>query len=328
MAARTRRLLTTLIPLLKDFEFYGRYVATIDPYIAPILSHASWLFFAPRLTVNSIFLLKHVVPHWWMNAKEESLGARLRFQAQLQRRWSELGNDSLWMTSGLLNCFVLTGPLAPIGMYLTLSIFLFDVLWARLRVHIEHKRLSGLQTIYDDMARQMGEGTDEFLELKSYRKHLDQRIDFEERRLFVTLVNTHMLMFGMCFAFPALAVNPLVPFVGALIVLMTTFMVNRYIRGLEQIRPADKVMGLSDKTGKSIYEAGLTLFRSHEIVDLPYHDAELSEGEYVEMGKLGTNAKGMRHSNSEPSLPKSRLSHSDHPIDPIDPTSTPNSRFM
>lgn len=335
VTGRSRRVLATLVPVLKDiesFEFLGRYMAAIDPYVVPVLTYASWLFFAPRLTVNTLFLLKHVIPGWWMDTKERNLGGWLRFQAQLQRRWFELGNDSLWMTSGLLNCFVLTGPLAPIGMYLTISLFLFDVLWARLRVHIEHRRLSNLQKDYDDLALQMPLEGKESAELTSYREHLDRRVDFEERRLFITLVNTHMLMFGMCFAFPALAVNPLLPFIGALIVLATTLMVNRYLQGLEQIRPVDRVMGLGDKHGKSVYETGLTLFRPNVPSDSP-NEARLhkEEGVVVEMGKLnGVESKGIGPSRSAPNfLNTSPLSRSESSINPTGPIgTTPNAAFM
>ncbi|STX39725.1 Uncharacterised protein [Legionella feeleii] len=165
MFGRSRRLFTTLVPIIKDFELvrdylieskFGRKVAALDPYLGVVVSHASWLFFAPRLTVNSIVLLNFLVPSWWTATKDKRMGLWLGFLGQLQQRWFELGNDSLWMTSGLLNCFVLTGPLAPLGIYVTLSLFLFDVLWARLRARIEHNRLIGQQQIYDNMALDMG----------------------------------------------------------------------------------------------------------------------------------------------------------------------------
>lgn len=329
---RSRRLLTTLVPIIKDFEF-GRYLAesklglkmaAVDPYLGVLVSHASWLFFAPRLTVNSLVMLNFIVPHWWTAAKDKKMGLWLGFLGQLQQRWFELGNDSLWMTSGLLNCFVLTGPLAPLGIYVTLSLFLFDVLWARLRARIELNRLSGQQQTYDNMAREMGgEETKEWLELKSYREHFAQRVDFEERRLFITLVNTQMLMFGMCFAFPAFAATPLLPFLGALIVLMTTVMVNRHLQGLGQLRPVDRVLALSDKSGKSIYETGLTLFRPSESKEP--NDAGLREEDGIEMGKH--NQKGMHHSNSAPLLPSSQS-----PLASSDPVITrrdsPNASFM
>ncbi|WP_181879409.1 hypothetical protein [Legionella donaldsonii] len=332
MFGRSRRLFTTLVPIIKDFEFVrdyliesklGRKVAAVDPYLGVIVSHASWLFFAPRLTVNSIVLLSFIVPSWWTAAKEKKMGLWLGFLGQLQQRWFELGNDSLWMTSGLLNCFVLTGPLAPLGIYVTLSLFLFDVLWARLRARIEHNRLTGQQKVYDDMALEIGgEETKEWLELKSYREHFAQRVEFEDRRLFVTLVNTQTLMFGMCFAFPAFAASPLLPFLGALIVLTTTFMVNRHLQALGQLRPVDRVIALNDKSGKSIYETGLTLFRPSEPTEPP-HDDRLREDDSIQMGK--SDHRGLHHSKSAPGFLETKpLAKSDPVILPF----TSNTAFV
>ncbi|KTD20963.1 Uncharacterised protein [Legionella lansingensis] len=245
---RIRRVLTTLIllPEAKKFDHFCRFIIFADRFVNPVLTHLSWLFFVPRFVTNVFLLLEHVIPGSWLDSYEKDLPWYIRVQAQLEQCWFELGNDTAWLTGGLLNCFVLTGPLAPVGMYLTISLFLFDVLWAGLRAYIELGRIKGLEVEYANLLSYMeqdGTSAADLAELQSLQEYLQQRMQFEHERLMLSVVNTTVLFFGMCFALPLLT-NPLFALIGAVLVLATTCIIYNKVQSLETKRPVNRIMEL------------------------------------------------------------------------------------
>lgn len=251
---RIRRVLTTLVPVAKGFEGYRDMIKTLDGFASPVLSYFAWVFYVPRFLVNVMLLLKHVIPNPWMEAKERELNWWLRLEAQLQRRWFELGNDSVWLVAGLLGCFVLTGALAPVGMYLTVSLYLYDVALAGIRAFIELGRLKSLQTEYAAMEktlRSTGAPEAELAEVISYQQHLQKRMAFEQKRLLLSVINTSALFLGMCFAIPLFAFNPIIPFIGAALMVaitLATYLIGKWI---EKQRPSDKITEEIGKTNMS-----------------------------------------------------------------------------
>ncbi|KTC87016.1 hypothetical protein [Legionella brunensis] len=250
-SVRTRRVFTTLIqiPQVKDFQYLYRFVVFADQFANPVLTYVSWIFYVPRFLVNLILLLKHLIPGPWFEAEEKELSWFTRLQAQLQRRWFELGNDTVWLTGGLLNCFVLTGALAPIGMYLTISLFLFDALWAGLRAFIELGRLKELDSQYARIHEQLTSNGSaapaEIKELEEYQQALQQRMSFERRRLMLSVISTCASFVGMCLAIPALT-NPVITFIGAVIVITITLLTYLKVQELEKQRPANNIRALAE----------------------------------------------------------------------------------
>ncbi|MDI9819069.1 hypothetical protein [Legionella sp. PL877] len=247
LAGRVRRLLITLVPVAKNFSYFCRFVAFIDPWAAPVLGYIAWVFYIPRFLVNVALFLKHILPGFGL-AKEKELPLWIRVKTQLERRWFELGNDSLWLAGGLLNCFILTGTLAPVGLYLTVALFLFDAAWAGLRAFVELRRLSNLQAQYDEIQRTTG-SVDNPSQMEGgiqYQAHLQQRIEFERKRLLLSVFNTAALFLAMCLAIPALAVNPIIPLIGAILLVAITFINYAAGKWVEKQRPSDKLPDLNE----------------------------------------------------------------------------------
>lgn len=242
---RARRVLTTLvqIPRIQQFENFCWFVRYTDQYVNPVLSHISWLFYIPRFAMNIILLFKHLIPGPWVEEKERELAFLIRLETQLQRRWFELGNDTIWLTSGLLNCFVFTGVLSPIGMYVTIACFLFDVFWAGLRAFIEFRRLDNLEKQYASMSLN-SDNPDELKEYQEYQEYLQQSKAFEQQRLLTSVMSTSALFIAMCFAIPALT-NPVSLFIGALLVISITTITYLRVQHLEVLRPANKIRELN-----------------------------------------------------------------------------------
>ena len=136
---RIRRVFITLLPFLQNWQKFSNAINFIDWFLGPTLNYVAWVFYLPRLTTNLVLLFKHLFPNKWtgMADKEEQLHWLVRLETQLQRRWFHLGNDTAWFVSGVLSCFVLVGSLAPTGWYLTVAVFLFDVILASIRAVIE-----------------------------------------------------------------------------------------------------------------------------------------------------------------------------------------------
>ncbi|ASQ47290.1 hypothetical protein [Legionella clemsonensis] len=248
-AIRTRRVITTaiLIPTVRDLKYFYQFVTYLDQFARPTIAYFSWLFYIPRLTVNLLLLLKHCIPGYWMNNEEKKLSLLTRLQAQLQRRWFELGNDSVWLVGSLFNCFVFTGTLAPIGMYLAVALALFDALWVGLRAYIELSRLKELEHYYRKKEAEFNANEhpqEELDELKEYRQQLQQYIDFEWQRLLLNVTSVICLFFAMCLAIP-LITNPVITFIGAALVIAITIIIYLNVQVLEKQRPVNPIMKLA-----------------------------------------------------------------------------------
>ncbi len=217
-AVRIRRVLIMLLPILQNFVVYGRLFDFADQFVASVLNRVAWLFFAPRLAVNLFLLLQHVI-NPLMAEKEAELSWVVRLQAQLQRRWFLLANDSVWFTFGLLNCYVFTGALTPVSVYVMTSLFFYDVIVASIRAFIELRRINEIREKYNNIR---GATNEECAEIINYRKHLDQRLSCEWERIRLGVFSMVGLFLGMFWTMPLFASNPIIPLIGAIIVLVVT----------------------------------------------------------------------------------------------------------
>ncbi|MBA2651522.1 MAG: hypothetical protein H0U73_04560 [Tatlockia sp.] len=252
---------------------YAKILSVIDPFIAPVLNHLAWLFYFPRLAVNLFLLFKHVLPGWWMSDEEKKVNWMLRLQAQLQRRWFELFNDGAWFITGLLGSFLLTGGLAPIGMYLTISLFFYDVILAGIRAHIELGRLNNLRAEYQKIAEGLRSSKDITLEgpleVTEYQNYLEQCISYEQKKLWLSVVSTTALFLGMLFAIPAIT-NPVVPLIGAILVVTITYATYKAVQWVEEQKPATQVVGtISEDTKERFGKSRYSLFHSNKDLSVP-----------------------------------------------------------
>ncbi|MCA0402700.1 MAG: hypothetical protein LCH30_02785 [Proteobacteria bacterium] len=230
-SVRTRRMFVVLVPFFEK-QFYGRAVKFIENFSGPLFNWLSWLFFVPRLANNFFMLLKHLII-FDEKSKEYSLDWQVRFLEQLKRRWHEIANDLVWLIAGVLGCFVLTGALAPVSMYITIVLFFYDILVAGLRAYIDLSRLEGLAAEYKTLL------ADPDLvnrtEIEQFNEILQKRMDHDQKRLMLSVINTAALFIGMLFSIPALvAVSPVFPVVGSILILLITFAVFYANRKIEK----------------------------------------------------------------------------------------------
>ncbi|MBA3536180.1 MAG: hypothetical protein H0T84_06180 [Tatlockia sp.] len=270
MVVRTRRILMTLIPVIKNIENYAKFINLIDPFIGPVLNYLAWIFYAPRLAVNLFLLIKHLIPGKWLSEEEKQLSWLIRLQAQLERRWFELFNDSAWFIGGFLGCFFLVGGLSPAGMYLTISLFFYDVVLAGIRAFIELGRINTLRTEYKELALNSSDKDLIFQKgLASYQDHLEQSYSYEQKKMGISILSTIALFLGMLFAIPAIA-NPIVPLVGACLVLTITLLTYLAQKWLEGQKPP----GVSVE---KITLEGIKRFEKKPFEQIPYEEPSVEK---------------------------------------------------
>ncbi|VEG91750.1 hypothetical protein [Legionella spiritensis] len=267
---RSKRLMEALTPILKSVEGYAVFIRQMSDIITPALSYVAWLFYLPRLVDNTGLLIKHLAPLCWMHKKEQELGCPTRLYLYIQRHWFDVGNDSAWVAGGLLTCFVLTGTLAPAGMYLNIGLFAFDIALAGLRAYIELRRLYQLRREYADLEEESG-ATEDGCAIQGYLNHLQARIYYEQRRLTLSVVVTSALFVGMVLTVPSLAFNPIVPLIAASILVTVTLAAYLAFKYLEKQKPNDRIDTLASlcKPSKSLSDVGFFTSKS-----LPERDSK------------------------------------------------------
>lgn len=296
---RTKRVLNAIVPFAQNLESYCRFMASLDKYANPIISYLAWLFFIPRLVTCLTLLFKHLVPGPWMNDNVKELDFIVWLLGQLQRRWFEIFNDAAWMIGGLLNCFILVGPLAPVGVLLNLSLYIYDVVLASVRMAIEITRLKRLQAEYASIALKMvanNASPEELDEIRRFQQHLAERLFFEQKRLLLAVVNTSVLTVAFILCMPAaLATLIVVPaavataisvlaLVGACLLLASTIATYILTQLLESQRPQNKLNRLTASTEKSSSYAPQRLFQPAPSFEPASASSSLEEDEDLNGG--------------------------------------------
>ncbi len=181
ISVRTRRFLILLTPITHSLIFKN-FVDSMVWFTAKVVTHAGWIFFAPRLFVNLFHLFRHILPsNWWMSKEEKSLGFRVRLIAQLNRRWFELQNDFVWFNGGIILAVVLVGSFLPIALYFSAALQLYDVILAGFRAILEIHRLNVIKKEYQLLLYDPNYGH----EVAIYLFHLEERILFEKKRVYL-----------------------------------------------------------------------------------------------------------------------------------------------
>lgn len=232
---RSKRLLDLISGLKMSSDWYRIMITQLDKKTDPFLPHIAWFFWVPRLTTNLFLLLKHTLPGPWMNEKERHLGWKLRFQSQMLRRWFELGNDLVWVGVGIVNCFILTGTLAPVGFYLALAFFGYDVVLAAIRAYIELNRLIALRKEYQAMSAQ----DDNKSEINQYLNILQVQIDFEILRFGSHVLITSLIFLATCCIAPLFASSPIITLTGAVCLVLICFINFALVNIINHKRPKD-----------------------------------------------------------------------------------------
>jgi hypothetical protein len=280
LLTRSKRVLNFLDLVGTGSEAYRNFVSLMDKYTNPFFSYLAWCFFIPRLFTNLFLLFKHTIPWPWMGKEEQSLGWFIRLEAHLKRRWFELANDIVWVTVGLLNCFLFTGVLAPVAVYLTLAAFAFDMANSSFRAYIELNRLYELQKEYTVLLKKE-ENQENKIAIKDYQNFIKHRIDFEHLRLSLSLISTGSVFIAMCLAIPGLVLSPVVPFIGALLLIAIWVANFTLTRALEHYRPKDNV-----EMPSGLVKIGFFAQKNDKINQpsaSPSNDVELSDWEQLKV---------------------------------------------
>lgn len=237
-SVRVKRLLEMCVPFILHSEKYCKFIKGLNTVAKPFFTYFAWIFFLPRLVVNVFLLLKHLIPGF-LGEKERELGFIYRLQAQLQRRWFELANDSVWAVAGLLTCFVLTGPLAPAAIYMNVSLYVYDIATATVRACIEVNRLQDL--IKDYELRYQQADAKEKIGIARFLCHLERRVAFEQKKMLLGVINTSLLAIAISSTLPFFVINPLIPLIGAAALVMITVVVFAAVKWLDSQKPNDKI---------------------------------------------------------------------------------------
>jgi hypothetical protein len=239
---RSKRVLDLIANLDGSAHWYRHIIADLDKHTDPFLPYIG-LFYLPRLTVNLFLLMKHSLPGPWMSKEEQDVGFAVRFQGQLLRRWFELGNDLAWVALGAVNGFVLLGTLAPVGVYLSIAVFGFDVAMSAGRAYIELNRLRTLRKEYEEILAK----AENPAEIKQLIKILDDQIKFEILRFGSHVMTTSLIFFAMCCSAPIFAANPVIPLVGAVCLIVICFLNFALVPIINHYRPQDMVPVTEDR---------------------------------------------------------------------------------
>jgi hypothetical protein len=238
---RCRRLLLSLAPFFDENGPYRQIIRQVDPYVGATLSYVAWMYFIPRLTVNLFLLGKHFIPGNWMATHEQELDWKIRLKAHFERRWFEVANDVVWFMGGLINCFILVGTFAPYNVYFSVVLQAYDVFLATVRTYVELGRLNRLKNEYLEMLKEASLPDEEEADIKRHLRFLDQRIEYEQKRMNIGIVNNTILLFAMMVAVPYFAFNPIMPVFAAIVILANTVGAYNASRLLEKNKPADKI---------------------------------------------------------------------------------------
>lgn len=274
LLTRSKRVLNFLDLVGTGSESFRNFVGLLDKYTNPVFAYVAWCFFIPRFATNLFLITKHTIPWPWMDDKEKDLGWWTRLEAQMKRRWFELGNDSVWITVGLLNCFVLVGALGPLSVYVTLLAFAFDIANTSLRAYIELRRLFKLQEEYAALLQKEG-NPENRKAIQDYQNYITHRIEFEKLRLGLSVAGTSAVFIAMCFALPMFAVNPIIPFVGALLLIAIWVASYSLTQVLEKYRPNDTV-----EKPSNVATLGLFASKPKEPSALSYEQELTSEEDF------------------------------------------------
>lgn len=192
---RLRRFFSAVGSLESVSRGYKSFVSALDK-ASPALSYLGWIFYVPRFLVNVCLLIKHTIE------ENESLSWQQKAKNELSKRWFELANDGVWLTVGLINCFLLTGHAA---LFLTVGLYLFDVVAA---VGQSAHRLSNYSKALSEISNKqsaLAPGTDEYQALELRKNELLLLRQHEIKKIKVNIGVTSGLF--ICMGLTALALT-------------------------------------------------------------------------------------------------------------------------
>lgn len=237
LTLRGRSLVLLIAPLTSEFSQYRQILALTEPFAAPIIAYFSWLFFAPRLTVNLSMLVKHTVAGPWLTNEEKELGWQTRLQAQWNERWFLILNDAVWLSANLLNCFVLVGTAAPWGLPVALAMRGFDLVMTGIKATVEIIKMNRLRQKYQDVLNDPELGKDTQNLIQKELEQLELRMAHESKKLLLSVSCNAVLMLASLLAIPALAFHPAFPMACAAVAVTATILCFALTKWIDSQQP-------------------------------------------------------------------------------------------
>ena len=258
---RIRRTILAAIEL-NELAVFRPWVSAIERVTNPFFLNLSWLFFIPRMSLNLMFLGKHVLPHPWMSEDERALSWTTRLQTYLSmhRHSFELANDVGWFLCGVLSCFLCTGAWLPVRAYLAIAMQVGEFVISYLRSSIEISRLRTLENEYT-----AGLSNKTLTEDRDYLAALHSRIAHENRVYTLELTRNVLLTISILTILPVfLAISHFIPIFGAVLAVATSIAVIVWTDLNVKKRPADDLSrGLTEET-VSVFLSKHGLFTSEK----------------------------------------------------------------
>lgn len=237
---RLRRIFLTLPPAIKSFSFNSDTLSSaiqrVDKIVGPFLNYLGCVFLIPRLLANLVELARHLI---LPQGLETTLSWQERLQLQWQERWFELANDVIWVPGNLLCGLFLLGPLAPVGLTLSISLFAWDIVTAAIRASLELHRIRTLLKEEENKLANLPKNSSGYLEQEQYIKALNNHFTYEKKRHALSIINTSLVTLFTAIALSFFIIHPIAPLLGACALFVTTIV--SYILGKRLTKPQNKL---------------------------------------------------------------------------------------
>ena len=218
---RLRRLASFIGPALHNQTMIDNFTYLENHGMRTIFLYISWLFFAPRLTLNLVLLAHHLFNDSNLTPIERTFDRSLRFRAHWMRFWQNIINDLYWFSNGIAFCFLLSPAYPVLSLGIGLAAQLADLVMAIIIAVVEIRRMNIQENAINELD-----------EAGLFDAPLRARIVFEQKALAYNIFHFWMLLIALCCTLPSMvAISPLLPVVGGTIaVLMTviTFLFQHY----------------------------------------------------------------------------------------------------
>lgn len=245
-SVRLRRFIVAISAVTSNTSSYQNVINGIDSYVGPFLSRLACVYFIPRIANNLAMMVKHTIKHPWMSDEEKRLDWQTRFRIQFNSRWQDLSNDLPWMAANVVGWLVLTGELLPWGIVLSIGIQLYEVAQTCALYLVDQHNLKLQRTEYEKLLLNTVAGSEEYKKIASYIKHLDDRINYEEKRLWLPIRNAIILFLAISFAAPIF--SPWFAVLGGVIAVWITIKGYRDRIALEATKPSGNLFELLKST--------------------------------------------------------------------------------
>lgn len=217
---RGRRTLMLSVAVVNNFELYGQWVLLLDSFLSYVAMYQA-LILLPRFLTNLWHVSSHLIAP---DDKEKDLDTSDIWVAHMDmtERWWELAYDLGWITGGILNAFILTASLAPLAVYTGIALPSYNFTLHLTRLMLLNSRYQELSRPYRDEISEYDENNQRHKEIKAYLAQLDRKWECEQAALILRVCISACIVICMITSLSFIAINPLIPFLGALFSVLIT----------------------------------------------------------------------------------------------------------